>query len=79
MIGRWTHLMLRSMAPEFAEPMMKEVFGQDFDYHAVRNRRKELMAVYMETHPVEKKPGADELLTLSEESLLQNSSGDGQW
>ena len=25
-------LMLRSMAPEFAEPMMKEVFGQDFDY-----------------------------------------------
>ena len=29
MIGRWTHLMLRSMAPEFAEPMMKEVFGQD--------------------------------------------------
>ena len=56
-------LMLRSMAPEFAEPMMKEVFGQDFDYHAVRNRRKELMAVYMETHPVEKKPGADELLT----------------
>ena len=23
-------LMLRSMAPEFAEPMMKEVFGQDF-------------------------------------------------
>ena len=56
-------LMLRSMAPEFAEPMMKEVFGQDFDYHAVRNRRKELLAVYMETHPVEKKPGADELLT----------------
>lgn len=64
-------LMLRSMAPEFAEPMMKEVFGQDFDYHAVRNRRKELMAVYMETHPVEKKPGADELLTyLDEVGLL---------
>ena len=72
-------LMLRSMAPEFAEPMMKEVFGQDFDYHAVRNRRKELMAVYMETHPVEKKPGADRIADLSEESLLQNSSGDGQW
>ena len=55
-------LMLRSLAPEFAEPMMKEIFGQDFDYHAVRNRRKALMNAYMETHPVEIKPGAEELL-----------------
>ena len=55
-------LMLRSMAPEFAEPMMKEIFGQDFDYHGVRNRRKALMNAYMETHPVEIKPGAEELL-----------------
>ena len=54
--------MLRSMAPEFAEPMMKEIFGQDFDYHGVRNRRKALMNAYMETHPVEIKPGAEELL-----------------
>ena len=55
-------LMLRSMAPEFAEPMMKEILGQDFDYHGVRNRRKALMNAYMETHPVEIKPGAEELL-----------------
>lgn len=55
-------LMLRSMAAEFAAPKMKEIFGEDFDFHAVRSRRKELMGIYMENHPLEKKQGIDELL-----------------
>ena len=60
---RFEHsLMVRSLAPEFAAPKMKGIFGDDFDFFAVRRRRKEMMDAYMQNHPVEKKPGIDELL-----------------
>lgn len=72
-------LMLRSMAPEFAEPMMKEIFGQDFDYHGVRNRRKALMNAYMETHPVEIKPGAEELLRYLKSHYFKTGGCNSQW
>ena len=36
-------LMLRSLALEYARPLMKELFGADFDFDRVRERRKELM------------------------------------
>ncbi len=55
-------LMIRSLAPEFAVPKMKGIFGEDFDFFGIRKRRKELMNAYMKDHPVEKKPGVDELL-----------------
>lgn len=55
-------LMIRSMAGEFAEPKMKGIFGEDFDFWGIRARRKELMKAYMAGHPIEKKPGIDELL-----------------
>lgn len=55
-------LMLRSFAGKFAAPKMQEIFGPEFDYMAIRERRKELMAGYLAEHGVEKKPGVDELL-----------------
>lgn len=55
-------LMLRSFAGKFAAPKMQEIFGPEFDYMAIRERRKELMAGYLAEHGVEKKTGVDELL-----------------
>ncbi len=55
-------LLLRSLAGEYAEPLLKEIFGEKFDYHQVRNRRKELMQQHLEQYGVEKKTGVDEIL-----------------
>lgn len=52
-------LRLRSLAAPFAVELTKEMFGEDFDYKAVRNRRKELMAGWLSKHGVEKKPGVE--------------------
>lgn len=53
---------IRSLAAEFAVPKFREMMGENFDYFAVRNRRKELMAAHLERYGVEKKPGAEALL-----------------
>lgn len=53
---------IRSLAAEFAVPKYREMLGEDFDYHAIRNRRKELMDAHLEKYGVEKKPGAEVLL-----------------
>jgi len=55
-------LMLRSLAAEFARPLMKEIFGEKFDFDKVRDRRKELMIKRLEEYGLEKKPGVDEIL-----------------
>lgn len=56
------HLAIRSLATEFAIPKMKEMFGDGFDYNAVRDRRKELMSAHIEANGIEKKPGVEALL-----------------
>lgn len=53
---------MRSLAMEFAAPRFRELFGEEFDYTAVRNRRKELMNEHIRKHGVEKKPGVEALL-----------------
>lgn len=53
---------IRSLAAEFAVPHFQSLFGESFDYHAVRSRRKELMSAYIQEHGIEKKPCVDELL-----------------
>ena len=53
---------IRSLAAEFAVPHFKKMMGEEFDYHAIRSRRKELMSAYIETHGIDKKPCVDELL-----------------
>ncbi len=60
--GEEHHLMLRSLAAEFARPLMKELFGEEFDFDRVRDRRKELMIKRLEEYGLEKKPGVDEIL-----------------
>lgn len=55
-------LNLRSLARKFAEPYLKQEFGAAFDYTTVRARRMELMAQYLDQHPLETKPGLSELL-----------------
>ena len=47
-------LLIRSLAGKYAQPLLKEIFGPDFDYYAVRQRRKELMAAQLEQTGIEK-------------------------
>ena len=61
---------IRSMAAKYAEPHLKGIFGDSFDYRAVRAKRIELMNAYIEINGIEKKTGLDELLEkLSEREI----------
>jgi HAD superfamily hydrolase (TIGR01509 family) len=53
---------IRSLAAKYAIPHLKGIFGEDFDYAAVRAKRIELMNAYIEQNGIEKKKGLDELL-----------------
>ncbi len=55
-------LKLRSLAVPFAIQKTKKMFGETFDYLAIRSRRKELMAKWLSENGVEKKPGVDKAL-----------------
>lgn len=57
-------LAMRSLGRPFAPEQLKEWFGEGIDYHAVRLRRKELMAECLEREGIPQKPGAPELLQL---------------
>lgn len=41
-------LELRSLAGEYARPLLKKYFGDNMDYDTVRSRRKELMNMDIE-------------------------------
>lgn len=56
-------LSIRSLAKKYAEPKLREIFGESFDYDAVRKRRIELMNEYIAENGIEKKKGLDELLS----------------
>ncbi|MCQ2417476.1 MAG: HAD family phosphatase [Oscillospiraceae bacterium] len=55
-------LSIRSLGRPFAPQRFREWYGDDFDYYAVRDRRKELMAEYLKEVGIEKKKGAEEIL-----------------
>jgi HAD superfamily hydrolase (TIGR01509 family) len=55
-------LMLRSLDVGMACKLMKEIFGEDFDYYGIREVRRGLVASRLEKYGLEKKPGIDELL-----------------
>ncbi len=55
-------LSIRSMARPLASEKLKGVFGNSFDYEAVRTKRVELMDDYVEKNSIEIKEGAKELL-----------------
>ena len=50
-------LMIRSMAADRAEPLLKREVCADFDYHAVRALRREIMEAYIDENGVEAKAG----------------------
>lgn len=55
-------LAIRSLAGKYAGPYLQEIFGEDFSYWKIRERRKELMEEHIAKNGIEKKPGVDEVL-----------------
>ena len=66
-------LEIRSLAAKYAEPVLKAKFGEAFDYHKVRNRRKEMMNQILDTQGIEKKKGVDELLDFLREKKIKTA------
>ena len=56
-------LSIRSLGRPYAPTRFREMFGADFDYEVVRQRRKELMEEHIKAHGLSLKKGAVELLT----------------
>ncbi len=56
-------LSMRSLGRPFAPARLREMFGSQLDYHAVRERRKVLMEERLDREGIELKPGALELLS----------------
>ena len=55
-------LELRSLGRPFAPEKFKEWFGEDFDYHEVREYRKSLVEALIAENGIPLKPGAKEIL-----------------
>lgn len=55
-------LSLRSCDAKVAEKKMKEIFGEGFDYYAIRERRRQLVKKTLEECGLEKKPEVEETL-----------------
>lgn len=55
-------LLIRSLAAEYAQPLLQGILGETFDYQAVRARRKEYMTKALSIQGIEKKAGADFIL-----------------
>ena len=66
-------LMLRSCDAKVAQEQMKEIFGESFDYYAIRERRRELVKQRLEQYGLEKKPGIDEILAFLHEKGLKTA------
>ena len=55
-------IIMRSLGRPFAPKQLKEWFGEELDYYAVRDRRKQLMEEHLDRVGIELKPGAVEIL-----------------
>lgn len=55
-------LMIRSMTASCAEPLLKREVCPEFDYHAVRALRRQIMEEFIDKNGVEPKPGLLETL-----------------
>lgn len=64
-------LELRSLGRPFAITWFKSIYGEDFDYNAVREYRKKLIEEMISENGIPLKPGAVEILTwLREQGIL---------
>lgn len=55
-------LSMRSLGRPFAPVRLKEMFGEELDYYAVRDKRKEMMEECLDREGIQLKPGVIELL-----------------
>ncbi|MBS6211580.1 MAG: HAD family phosphatase [Clostridiales bacterium] len=63
--------MFRSFASQFASVIFQEKYGKEYDYFAIRNRRKELMKEHIETNGIEIKPEVKETLWAIKQKGIQ--------
>lgn len=63
-------LTMRSLGRPFAITQLKSWFGEELDYHAVRERRKVLVEECLNRDGLELKPGARELLQTLRKRLI---------
>lgn len=66
-------LLLRSLDPRLACDLMKGIFGEEFDYFAIREVRRALVAERLEKYGLEKKPGIDEILAFLQENGIKSA------
>ena len=66
-------LMLRSLDARLASKLMKDIFGERFDYFAIREVRRKLVAERLEQYGLEKKAGIDELLDFLKEKGIKTA------
>lgn len=63
-------LAIRSLSSKYAERYLKKSLGENFDYHAVRERRRELIHDAIEKDGIKIKSGALELLEFCKDNCV---------
>jgi len=64
---------MRSLSKEAGERQLKEYLGKDIDYHQIRNKRIEMMNLFIQENGVEIKSGIHELLTFLKEKGIKTA------
>ena len=72
-VTREDGLAIRSLAGKYAGPYLRGIFGESFDYVAIRERRKELMREHIAKYGIEKKPGVDDILSYLAEKNMKRA------
>ena len=72
-VTREDGLAIRSLAGKYAGPYLRGIFGESFDYEAIRERRKELMREHIAKYGIEKKPGVDDILSYRAEKNMKRA------
>ena len=72
-VTREDGLAIRSLAGKYAGPYLRGIFGDSFDYEAIRERRKELMREHIAKYGIEKKPGVDDILSYLAEKNMKRA------
>lgn len=72
-VTREDGLAIRSLAGKYAGPYLRGIFGESFDYEAIRERRKELMREHIARYGIEKKPGVDDILSYLAEKNIKRA------
>lgn len=66
-------LSMRSLGRPFAPAKLREMFGEQLDYYAVRDLRKRLMEECLDREGIRLKKGAEELLQYLREKKIQTA------